>query len=171
MAEARAGVRVAEVPPALSLDYIVAHPEEFQDKPLEIVLADVDDTTRRGQMYLEWAFFDVLRYGPKSSVGVSLWRALYYGGIKGSALRKQEKEEGHADEEGTRNVVAQALNGLDPVMARKSLDRYYEVFGRRGIVSYMREEFDFHRSEGRLILLVSASPEYLVRRHAEDEIY
>ena len=64
--------------------------------------------------------------------------------------------------------MAQALNGLDPVMARKSLDRYYEVFGRRGIVSYMREEFDFHRSEGRLILLVSASPEYLVRRHAED---
>lgn len=163
--DARAGV--VSVPPALSLEDALAHPEQYQDRELEIVLTDVDGTTRRGQYWLEWLLFDVLRFGPKNSTGLGLWR-LVKTLIPSIALRIQEKRDGVADPEKTAAVMAKALKGLDAERVQRSFDRYYEGFGRRNVSPYMKEEIAYHRSKGRLILGVSASPEYIVRRHAED---
>ncbi len=170
-ARERGGVASQSVPPAISLEEILAHPEQYreryQEQPLEIVLFDVDDTTRRGQMWLEWLLSDVLRYGPKSSTGLgfgklvkTLWRSVL--------LRIQEKKEGHADEAKSQKTIAEGIRGLSHERVIRSFDRYYEAFGRRGVTPYMKDEFAHHRVQGRLIVGISASPLYLVGRHAED---
>ncbi len=165
-ARARAGV-TGEIPPAISLSDVLQNPAAYADKELEIVLFDVDGTTHRGQYWLDWLLWDVLRYGPKNTTGLGIGR-LIRALIPAIRLRRQEKKEGHADPEATQRVMGRALKGLEEKRVRRSFDRFYEVFGKRWISSYMRDEFAFHRAKERLLIGVSASPTYLVQRHADD---
>ena len=134
---------------------------------MEIVLTDVDGTTRRGQYWLEWLLLDVLRFGPKRSSGVGIVR-LIKTLVPAIKLFFQERREGVADPEKTAAVMAKALKGLDADRVRQSFEQFFEARGRRGVSSYMIDEVAYHRAKGSLIIGLSASPEYLVRRHAED---
>lgn len=198
MAEARAGVRSNAIPPAWKLTEVLANPVTFkerlvafkraaregrgiphqdtpeeraEDETLEIVLFDVDGTTRFGQMYLEWLFVDLVRYGPKSQCGKTLLELI---GVMRGALRfrKEEVETGgvggEAGEQRLLEFVAQGLQGVDLKLVEASLDRWYDNYGGWGINPYMRDEFAFHRTQGRLLLGVSASPEYVVKKHMRD---
>lgn len=167
---------LAAVPKAVSLKDILERPDDYKrGKPLEIVLFDVDGTTHLGETFLEgqysieWLARDILRYGPRATSGLGWWRILRAipGIIK---LRLQEKREGHADRGKFDETIGPLLKGLDGRLAEESLRRYFQRYGSRGVSGFMQSEFTRHRQEGRLIIGVSASPEFLVQLHAQKDL-
>lgn len=170
------GANVAQaVPKAIALEEVLAHPENYRGKPLEIVLFDVDGTTHlgetpvEGQYSIEWLVRDILRYGPKATTGLGWWRILRAipGMIK---LRRQEKNSGEADRGEFNSVFGPLLKGLDSRLAEESIRRYYQRFGSRGVSHFMQEEFVRHRRKERLLIGVSASHEFLVALHAQKDM-
>lgn len=167
VAKERAGFSKAPIPSALSLDEILQNPEKYKDGDLEIVLFDVDGTTHSGQFWLGW-LIEVLQYYP--TAGVPL-RRIIPGVVDAIRLRRQEESserKGEMDETEIRKAIGKHLAGLDARPVQASMDRYYTVKGKRGLSAFMLEEFEHHRSHGRLMIGLSASPEYIVRHHAED---
>lgn len=171
------GAESAQIPApkAITLEDVLAHPENYRDKPLEIVLFDVDGTTHLGETFaegqysIEWLIRDILRYGPKATTGLSWWRILRAipGMIK---LRRAEKKDGHADRGEFNSVFGPLLKGLDSRLAEESIRRYYQRFGSRGVSRFMQDEFIRHRQKERLIIGVSASHEFLVGLHAQKDL-
>jgi len=178
LARIHEGTRTSQagVPKAISLSEILEHPENFRGgKPLEIVLFDVDGTTHLGETFaegqysIEWLMRDILRYGPKATAGLSWWKIIKAlpGIIK---LRLQEKRNGKADKDKFNATIGPLLKGLDGHLAEESIRRYYQRYGSRGVSQFMKDEFSRHRQEGRLIIGVSASHEFLVKLHAEKDL-
>lgn len=170
----RARTSLVATPKAISLKEVLEHPEDYQDQPLNIVLFDVDGTTHKGETFLEgqysveWLLRDILRYGPKATAGLSWWRVLK--AIPGIVkLRRQERKH-KADREMFNRTFGPLLKGLDGRLAEESLKRFYDRYGSRGISEFMMAEFIRRRQAGCLIIGVSASPEFLVKRHAERDL-
>lgn len=175
-ADGRARISLAATPKAISLKDVLDHPENYRDKPLEIVLFDVDGTTHKGETFfegqysVEWLLRDVMRYGPRATAGLS-WGRLSKaipGIIKLRLQERDKKKNGGADHGLFAQTFGPLLKGLDGRKAQESLTRFYNRYGSRGVSDFMKEEFIRHRQENRLIIGISASLEYLVKMHAKD---
>jgi phosphoserine phosphatase len=159
-----------EIPAAVSLSDVLANPGRYTaEDPLEIVLSDVDGTTRRKQYSPWWLGLDVIPYGPKETTGVS-WLSILKALPGIFSLLRQEKSNGDADHGQFDAVFGKLLPGLDEKRARRSLERFYRKYGSRDLSPFMKDQFLIHRQQGRLILLVSAAPELLVQMHAKTDL-
>lgn len=168
----RAGISQKRIPDAISLDDVFEHPEKYRDRVLEIVLFDVDGTTHSGQYWLGW-LIDVLQYWP--TPGIPL-RKVLLGLIDGVGLLLKEKKGEYGDSEQAKEAFEKAVNeaigrhlkGVDGKKIQESMDRFYDVKGRRNLSDFMKREFVYHRANSCVIVGLSASQQYLVRRHAKD---
>lgn len=171
----RSRISQSAIPKAISLQEVLAHPEQFRDKPLEIALFDVDGTTHKGETFfegqysIEWLIRDVLRHGPSATSGLS-WFTLLKAipGIIKLRLEERAHKKGGPDRSLFAKTFEPILKGLDSKLAKESLERFYNRYGRRGVSQFMKAEFERHRQKNRLIIGVSASLETLVKMHAKD---
>lgn len=160
---------ITKRPKLLSREEILADPEQYKrenkGKILEIVLTDVDGTTRHGQFWLQ-CLVDALRFGPMASTGLGFDRAF---DILGPSLllRGQEILKGEADPEETRQVTSAGIKGLDMKKVEASLQRFHDNSGDYGLSPSMKAILDFHVASERLVIGISASPQKIVRLHAQ----
>ena len=141
--------------------------QQYQKKPLRIVFTDIDGCTRRGQMWIGWLVLDVLRFFPYNTVGLNPW-----GMIKlivvvfiATGMRIQDASTGKINKERALNLFKWVAPDIDIKKVHESLDRYYQVYGKRNVSELMRRRIAYHVSRGELILGVSGSAERHARLH------